>query len=284
MNSKEKVMKYVFMAFSAVSILGVIAIFYFIVRGGLPFILRKGLTNFIFGTEWAPVAQPASFGIWPMIVGSFAVTIMAMIIGVPIGLFTAIYIARFAPKKHLKFLMPAIELMAGIPSIVYGFFALQAIVPIVRSIKGDGLSALTASILLAIMILPTIVSLSVASINAVPKQYYAGSIALGADDERSVFSVVVPAAKSGIISSIVLAMGRAIGETMAVLKVAGNQARVLKSVFDGTRTMTTNIVMEMNYAAKGDHEDSLIATALVLFCFTLIINAAFMIIKRRGQQ
>ncbi|CAK7034798.1 MAG: Phosphate transport system permease protein PstC [Peptostreptococcus russellii] len=283
MKSFEKIMKYVFIIASLVSVLSIVVISVFIFKGGVPFIKDYGLIKFLTGTEWLPGNTPASFGLLPMILGSLYVTVGAMIIGVPIGVLTAIYMAKFCPDRLYKVLSPAVQLMAGIPSIVYGFFALNVITPLVRNISGDGLSILTASILLAIMILPTVITLSEASIRAVPKSYYEGSIALGANDEESVFRTVVPAAKNGIMASIILAMGRAIGETMAVLRVAGNQTRIPDSIFDGGRTLTTNIAMEMSYA-EGMHRESLIATAVVLFVFILVINSIFMMLKRRDTN
>lgn len=283
MKNFEKIMRNIFIISSLVSIVSIIIISVFIFKGGVPFLHKYGLFRFISGTVWSPSNSPAEYGIFPMIVGTLYVTAGAMIIGVPIGILTAVYLARFCPDRLYKFLSPAIQLMAGIPSIVYGFFALTLITPIIRDIKGDGLSILTASILLAIMILPTIITLSEASIRAVPNSYYEGSVALGANDEESVFRAIVPAAKNGIMASIILAMGRAIGETMAVLRVCGNQPRIPHSIFDGVRTMTTNIAMEMSYA-EGMHRESLIATALVLFIFILIINSIFMFLKRRDMS
>ncbi len=219
-----------------------------------------------------------------MIVGSIYVTAGALIIGVPIGLLTAIFLARFCPKPLYKILKPGIELMAGIPSVIYGFFGLVVLVPAVRdNFGGDGLSMLTASMLLGMMILPTIISVSESSIRAVPDKYYQGALALGATHERSVFLTVVPAAKSGILAAIILGVGRAIGETMAVIMVAGNQPRMPEGMLKGVRTLTTNIVMEMGYAA-GLHREALIATGVVLFVFILIINLLFSIIKNKEKH
>ena len=219
-----------------------------------------------------------------MIVGSIYVTAGALIIGVPIGLLTAIFLARFCPKPLYKILKPGIELMAGIPSVIYGFFGLVVLVPAVRdNFGGDGLSMLTASMLLGMMILPTIISVSESSIRAVPDKYYQGALALGATHERSVFLTVVPAAKSGILAAIILGVGRAIGETMAVIMVAGNQPRMPEGMLKGVRMLTTNIVMEMGYAA-GLHREALIATGVVLFVFILIINLLFSIIKNKEKH
>lgn len=277
-------MKGVFLISAIMSIIAIIFICIFIFAGGIPFIQEYGLKNFLLGTEWKPSNTPASFGILPMILGSFYVTLGAIIIGVPIGVLTAIYLAKFCNKKLYKVLKPGINLMAGIPSIVYGFFALIVIVPIIRDIfGGTGMNILTASILLGIMILPTIISMSEAALRAVPDSYYEGSIALGASHEKAIMSVVVPAARSGILSSIILGIGRAIGETMAVILVAGNQARIPQGLTKGVRTLTTNIVIEMAYAAD-QHREALIATAAVLFIFILIINGSFLIVKRRSKN
>ena len=208
----------------------------------------------------------------------------ALIIGVPIGILMSIFMARFCPDRLHKVLKPIVDLLAGIPSIVYGFFGLVVMVPFVREhFKGNGQSILTAALLLGIMILPTIISVSESSIRAVEESYYEGALALGATHERSVFTVVVPAAKSGVFAAVVLGVGRALGETMAVMMVVGNQARVPDSIFKGVRTLTTNIVLEMGYATDL-HREALIATGVVLFVFILIINISFSILKRRGKE
>lgn len=277
----ESFMKAVFILCATTSILAILLILYFIFSGGVPFIMEYGLKNFLLGTEWRPSHTPQQFGILPMILGSLYITFGAVLIGVPIGVLTATYLAKFSNNNLYKFLKPSVNLMAGIPSIVYGFFALQVIVPLVKSfVGGTGMNMITSSILLGIMILPTIIGLSESSIRSVPESYYEASVALGASHERSVMKVVLPAAKSGIISSIILGIGRAIGETMAVILVAGNQPRIPSSITQGVRTMTTNIVLEMSYAAD-THREALIATAVVLFVFILIINTIFLIVKRR---
>ncbi|WP_205528115.1 phosphate ABC transporter permease subunit PstC [Suicoccus acidiformans] len=278
---KETFMKYVFMFAASLSVISIILIFYFIFEGGLPFILEEGVTNFIFGTEWRPTASNPKFGILPMIVGSIIVTLGAVIVGVPVGIMTSIFMAHFCPPNLYRFAKPAINMMAAIPSIVYGFFALQVFVPISRNLLGGtGMNIVTASVLLGIMILPTIIGLSESSIRAIPRSYYEASVGLGATHERSVMNVVVPAAKSGIISAVILGIGRAIGETMAVILVTGNQPVIPSGLNQGVRTLTTNIVLEMGYAS-GRHQEALIATAVVLFIFILIINAVFMYIKSR---
>ena len=279
---KEKIMHLVFLLSAVISIAAVILICVFLFSSGVPAIAQIGLKEFLTGTEWRPGNN--IFGIFPMIVGSLYVTAGALVIGVPIGILTAIFMARFCPKGLYRIMKPAINLMAGIPSVVYGFFGLVILVPLVRDyIGGRGLSVLTASILLGLMILPTIISMSEAAIRAVPESYYEGAMALGASHERSVFSAVVPAARSGIFAGIILGIGRAVGETMAVIMVAGNQTLIPEHLTDGVRTLTTNIVLEMGYATDL-HREALIATAVVLFVFILIINLSFSLIKRRGKQ
>lgn len=283
-KSFEGFMKGIFILSALMSVVAIILICIFIFAGGLPFIAEYGVKNFLLGTQWKPSNSPPSYGILPMILGSLYVTVGAIILGVPVGILTATYLSKFCNKKLYKILKPSINLMAGIPSIIYGFFALTVIVPIIREVLGGtGMNIITASILLGIMILPTIIGMSEASIRAVPESYYEGSVALGATHERTVMSVLLPAAKSGILSSVILGIGRAIGETMAVILIAGNQARMPAGLTKGVRTLTTNIVIEMAYAAD-THREALIATAAVLFIFILIINSIFMIIKRRGKN
>lgn len=276
---KEKIMKMVFLMAATASIAAAALICVFLFRSGIPAISEIGIVDFIFGREWRPANN--IYGIFPMIVGSVYVTIGALVLGVPIGILTAVYMVEFCSKKLYKIMKPAINLMAGIPSVVYGFFGLVVLVPFVReNFGGRGMSVLAASILLALMILPTIISMSEAAIRAVPRAYYEGGLALGASHERSVFFTVVPAAKSGIFAGITLGLGRAIGETMAVMMVAGNQPIIPGSIVDGARTLTTNIVMEMGYSTDL-HREALIATAVVLFVFVLIINLTFSMLKRR---
>ncbi|MDO5301307.1 MAG: phosphate ABC transporter permease subunit PstC [Tissierellia bacterium] len=283
MKSKafEKFMEIIFLISSLMSIISIIVICYFIFSNGVPFIAKYGLGNFVLKSNWLPTARPPSFGILPMLVGSLIITLGSLIIGVPIGLFTAIYLSYYCPPKLYKIVKPAVNLMAGIPSIVYGFFGLMVMVPVVRSWwGGTGMNIFTASVLLGIMILPTVIGLSESSIRSVPGEYYRGAVALGATQERSIMKVVVPAAKSGILAAVILGIGRSIGETMAVIMVAGNQARMPSSITQGVRTMTANIVLDMAYAA-GDHREALIATGAVLFVFILLINLAFSVVKER---
>ncbi|WP_242491888.1 phosphate ABC transporter permease subunit PstC [Miniphocaeibacter massiliensis] len=281
---KEKSFKSIALISTFASIAAVIVICLFIFLNGVPAIKEIGVKEFLLGTTWSPTSNPAKFGILPMILSSVYVTLGAIIIGVPIGIFTAVFMAKYCPKKIYSFLSAGVNLMAGIPSIIYGFFGLIVIVPIVGSVIGKtGLTMLSAIIILGIMILPTIISLSEAAIRAVPKSFYEGAVALGATKERAIFTVVLPAAKSGIISSVILGIGRAIGETMAVILVAGGQARLPRGLFRGVRTMTMNIVLEMGYAADL-HREALIATGAVLFVFILLINIAFVISKRRKSN
>ena len=283
MNKKEQVMEGIFFLSASFSVIALILIFVFIFGGSFSFIHDYGLVRFLTGTTWKPSDFPPEYGILPMIVGSLLVTAGATVIGVPIGVFTAIYLAQYCPTWLYRLLHPAVQLMAAIPSIVYGFFAMQWLVPIVRSVVGGtGLNSLTAMILLAVMILPTVIGLSEASLRAVPKEHYQGSIALGSTHEESIFKVVLPAAKSGILSSIVLGIGRAIGETMAVVLIAGNQPIIPTSLTAGVRTLTTNIVLEMAYAS-GEHRTALIATSAILFLFILFIQGVFLMVKRKEK-
>ena len=280
-NLKEQLMHAVFLLSACVSILCVAMICVFLFANGIPAIGKIGVLNFLTGEKWKPGNN--LFGILPMILCSIYVTAGAVIIGVPIGILTAVFMSKFCPKRVYKIVKPAIDLLAGIPSVVYGFFGMVVIVPVVSQLfGGSGKSMLTASILLGIMILPTIIGVSESAINAVPSSYYEGSLALGASHERSVFFATLPAAKSGILAGVILGVGRAIGETMAVIMVAGNQARMPKGILQGVRTMTANIVLEMGYATDL-HREALIATAVVLFVFILIINLSFSIISRKAN-
>lgn len=271
----------VFFVCAMASILAVLLICWFLFSNGLPAMAKIGVFDFLFGIDWSPTNVPPSFGIFPMILGSIYVTAGALLFGVPIGIFSAVYMAKFCPKKLYRVLKPAVELLAGIPSVVYGFFGMIILVPLVRELfGGDGNSILTASILLGIMILPTIISVSESALRAVPKSYYEGSLALGATHERSVFFTIVPAAKSAIFAAVILGIGRAIGETMAVIMICGNQPRIPVNILKGVRTLTANIVMEMSYAADL-HREALIATGVVLFIFILIINISFSLLKKK---
>ena len=281
MKIKEKFWKIIFLLAAGFSFLAVLLICLFLFANGIPAIQKIGVADFLFGTKWKPGND--LYGIFPMILGSFYVTAGAVILGVPVGLMTAVFLSKFCPEWLHKILKPAIDLLAGIPSVVYGFFGLMVIVPAVRNVfGGNGSSILTASILLGMMILPTIISVSESALNAVPQSFYEGSRALGATHERSVFKTMLPAAKSGIMAGIILGIGRAIGETMAVIMVAGNQARIPDSILKGIRTLTANIVIEMGYATDL-HREARIATGVVLFVFILLINLTFNLVKNRGR-
>jgi phosphate transport system permease protein len=277
---RETLMRIVFLVTACISILAVILICIFMFANGIPTIAEIGPANFLLGTKWKPLN--GIFGILPMIVGSLYVTAGAVLIGVPVGILCAVYLARFCSKRLYRVLKPLIDLLAGIPSIVYGFFGLVVIVPLIQQLTGgsNGKNILTASLMLGIMILPTIISVSESAIRAVPESYYEGALALGATHERSVFFAVLPAAKSGILAGVILGVGRAIGEATAVKMVAGNQPILPTSILSGVRTLTSNIVVEMGYA-EGLHREALIATAVVLFVFILLINLSFSALKKK---
>ena len=278
---KESLMRVVFLFCACTSILAVVLICIFLFAGGLPAMQEIGIGNFLLGLEWKPTN--GFYGIFPMIVGSIYVTAGAILIGVPTGVLCAVFLARFCPARLYRILKPVTELLAGIPSVVYGFFGLVIIVPMMqRLFGGGGKSVLTASVLLGIMILPTIIGVSESAIRAVPESYYEGALALGATHERSVFCAVLPAARSGILAGVVLGVGRAIGEAMAVSMVAGNQPVIPESLLSGVRTLTANVVLEMGYA-QDLHREALIATAVVLFVFILLINISFSLLKRRDE-
>ena len=279
-------MHIVFFVCALASIAAVVLICLFLFANGIPAMKEIGLLNFLTGAKWKPGND--IYGILPMILGSIYITAGAVVIGVPVGLLTAIFMAFYCPKKLYGLLKPCTELLAGIPSIVYGFFGMVVIVPCIRTVAAlfgadiSGSSILAASVLLGIMILPTVIGVSEAALRAVPSAYYEGAVAMGARHERAIFTVMLPAAKSGVLAGVVLGIGRAIGETMAVIMVAGNQPRLTGNMLKGIRTMTTNIVIEMGYAT-GLHREALIATGVVLFVFILIINLTFSILKRRKQ-
>ena len=293
-HMKEKGMRLVFLIAACVSILAVALICVFLFANGIPAIGKIGPLKFLRGETWRPSNE--IFGIFPMIMGSIYVTAGAILIGVPIAILTSVFLAKYCPKQIYRPLKSATELMAGVPSIVYGFFGLVLIVPMVRDfshflvevtgnkhLNSNGSSMLTASILLGIMILPTIIGVTESAIRSIPDSYYEGSLALGATHERTIFRVILPAAKSGILAGVVLGIGRAIGETLAVIMVAGNQARMPDGLLKGVRTMTANIVIEMGYATDL-HREALIATGVVLFVFILIINLCLSVLNRRSDN
>ena len=276
-------MQGVFAVAACASVLAVALICIFLFANGIPAMSKIGFGEFLTGELWKP--KNDIYGIFPMIIGSLYVTAGAIIIGVPIGILTAVFMAFYCPKVIYKPLKMSTELLAGIPSVVYGFFGLVVLVPWVREIGrtlhqgGNVSSMITASILLGMMILPTIIGLTESALRAVPTQYYEGAVALGGTHERAIFTVVLPAAKSGVVAAIVLGIGRAIGETMAVIMVAGNQPRMPEGIFRGVRTLTANIVIEMGYAS-GLHREALIATGVVLFVFILLLNFCVALLKR----
>lgn len=277
---KESAMQVVFLLTACVSIGAVALICVYLLGNGIPTIFEIGTDNF-FGKTWKPSQD--LYGIFPFIIGSIYVTAGAMVVGVPIGILCAVFLAWFCPRRLYGILNPAVRLMAGIPSIVYGFFGLMVMVPVIQTLTGtSGKGLLTASLLLGIMILPTIISAAEPALRAVPRSYYEGALALGATHERSAFSVILPAAKSGVLSGVILGVGRAIGETMAVIMIAGNQSRMPGGLLDGLRTMTSNIVLEMGYST-GLHRQALIATGVVLFVFILLINTCFSLVKRKEK-
>lgn len=276
----ERMMKAVFFIAACASVLAVALICIFLFSNGIPAMTEIGVSDFLFGQKWKPSNK--IFGILPFILGSIYVTAGSVVIGVPTALLTAIFLAFYCPKKLYPILKAMVNLMAGIPSVVYGFFGLVWIVPMMRDLTGkDGSTMLTASILLGIMILPTVTGVVEPALRSVPTSYYEGSLALGATHERSVFRTVIPAAKSGVAAGIVLGIGRSIGETMAVIMVAGNQTWMPQGLLKGIRTLTANIVMEMGYATDL-HRGALIATGVVLFVFILLINLYVSALKRRS--
>lgn len=279
---KESAARLLFTLAACISILAVALICIFLFANGIPGMVKIGVWDFLSGQKWKPGNEV--FGILPFILGSVYVTAGALIVGVPAGLMTALFLSRFASKRAAKLLRPAVSLLAGIPSVVYGFFGLVVLVPLVRELfGGTGSSLLTAALLLGMMILPTIISVAESALNAVPASYYEGALALGATHERSVFCVVLPAAKSGVMAGIILGVGRTIGEATAVMMVAGNRTTMPNGLLKGVRTLTSNIVMEMGYATDL-HREALIATAVVLFVFVLLINVLTSILKRGRSE
>ncbi|MDR2018777.1 MAG: phosphate ABC transporter permease subunit PstC [Syntrophobacterales bacterium] len=268
--AKERFVSWVLTAFAFSSLLFLFLIFAFILVEGLPLFLKVGLNKIILGFKWAPTK--GHFGIFPMIISSFLVTFGALVIGAPMGLSCAIYLSEYSGKKMKMFLKPALELLAGIPSVVYGFLGVIYIVPMVRNYLGSsGFSLLATSIILGIMILPTVISISFDALVSVPRTYREGSFAMGATKWQTIYKVVIPSAKSGILASFILGMGRAIGETMAVIMVAGNALKIPVSILDPLRTLTGNIALELAYAT-GDHRQSLFSTGVVLLVIIMILN------------
>ena len=276
---KDKLSGYIFFAFALSSISALALITVFIIVKGAPIFAKVGVFNFIFGMKWAP--SRGEFGIFPMIIGSVSVTLGAAILGVPVGISCSIFLAEFAPVRLRNIFRPAIQLLAGIPSVVYGFWGLLFIVPFIRDrLGGPGLSILAGSIILAIMILPTIISISEVSLLALPRYYKDGALALGLNHWQAIRSVLLPAARSGIVAAVILGVGRAIGETMAVIMVLGNAVALPSSILDPVRTLTTNIGIEMGYAA-GEHQEALFATGVMLFIIIMILNSLAQYVSRR---
>lgn len=282
MKSYEKAIELLLLICALVAIIGVLLISFFILKEGIPVISKYGFTKFIFGSTWAPMRH--EYGIYSMILGSILVTTGALVIGVPIGLGCAIFLAEIANTKLAKIIRPGVELLAGIPSVIYGLYGLVVIVPFIRkTFNNQGFSILAGSIILAIMILPTIVNISEAAIRSVPKEYKEGSLALGSSHWQAISNVIVPSARSGILAAVVLGMGRAIGETMAVIMITGNTTVIPDSILSPIRTLTGNIGIEMGYAS-GEHQKALFATGVILFVFIMILNfIANMIPKKVGE-
>lgn len=281
-KTSERLMQIVFFIAACTSVLAVALICIFLFANGIPAIAKIGIPDFLLGQKWKPSNN--LYGILPFILGSIYVTAGSIVIGVPLALLLSVFLAFYCPKRLYPVLKTMVNLMAGIPSVVYGFFGLVMIVPLMRQITGkDGSTMLTASILLGIMILPTVTGVTESALRSVPMSYYEGALALGATHERSVFCTIFPAAKSGIMAGVVLGIGRSIGETMAVIMVAGNQTWMPQGLLKGVRTMTTNIVMEMGYAADL-HREALIATGVVLFVFILIINLCVSALKHKAES
>ena len=285
-NAREKVMRGVFLFSAIFSILALATITVFLFVSGVPFIAKTGFAKFILGSNWSPLADTPSYGIFPMIIASLYVTALSVIIGIGIGLLTAIALYKFCPRKLVAPIRQMINLLAGIPSVIYGLFGMTVIVPFVRdyiSPSGVGYGIFSSSIVLGIMILPTIVSVSLDSLNSVPGTYYEGALALGATKEQATFKIMLPAAKSGILAGVVLAIGRAIGETMAVIMVIGGSPEMPESLFQSVRTLTANIAMGA-LELQDDALSALIATGVVLFVFTLILNVSFSLLKKDKNE
>lgn len=279
---KERIISFLLATTALAALLALALITFFIFQAGLPLILKVGLQGFLFNTTWNPTAKEPSFGILPMIVGSLWVTLGAMVIGVPLGLAVTIFLVDLAPERISTLMRPAVQLLGGIPSVVYGFIGLTLLAPIVRNtLGGPGLSVLTGAIVLGIMILPTIIAISEDAIRSVPPALRQGALALGATRWQVIKDIVIPAARSGIIASVILGMGRALGETMAVIMMIGNSLRIPNSVLDSATTLTSNIGLEMAYAS-GAHRQALFATGIVLFVIIMLLNGATTALVRRG--
>lgn len=285
-NAREKVMRGVFLFSAVFSILALVTITVFLFVSGIPFMAKTGIKEFLLGSDWSPLSDSPSYGVFPMIVATFYVTALSVVIGIGIGLLTAIALYKFCPKRLVPSIRQMINLLSGIPSVIFGLFGMTVIVPFVRdylSPTGVGYGILSSSLVLGMMILPTIVSVSLDALNSVPGAYYEGALALGATKEQATFKVMLPAAKSGILAGVLLAIGRAIGETMAVIMVIGGSPEMPKSIFQSVRTLTANIAMGA-MELSGDALSALIASGVVLFVFTLILNISFSFLKRDKNE
>ena len=285
-NAREKVMRGVFLFSAVFSILALVTITVFLFVSGIPFMAKTGIKEFLLGSDWSPLSDSPSYGVFPMIVATFYVTALSVVIGIGIGLLTAIALYKFCPKRLVPPIRQMINLLSGIPSVIFGLFGMTVIVPFVRdylSPTGVGYGILSSSLVLGMMILPTIVSVSLDALNSVPGAYYEGALALGATKEQATFKVMLPAAKSGILAGVLLAIGRAIGETMAFIMVIGGSPEMPKSIFQSVRTLTANIAMGA-MELSGDALSALIASGVVLFVFTLILNISFSFLKRDKNE
>lgn len=281
-DTVESIAGTIFLVLGIVNIAFVLLICIYLIIAGLPAIGKIGIIDFLFGTKWASTAAEPKFGILPFILTSIYGTAGAIVIGLPLGFFSALYLAKIASHKVRITVEPLIDLLAGIPSVVYGFIGMLVLVPAIRFIFDlpDGASLFAAIIVLAVMILPSIIKVSITALEAVPEEYELGSLALGANEIETYCRVVVPAAKSGIAAAVVLGVGRAIGEAMAVMMVAGNAAN-MPSLFESVRFLTTAVASEMSYSS-GLQREALFSIALVLFVFIMLINAVLNVLLKRG--
>jgi len=283
---REKIMKATFFMCAFFSLFSLLLIMLYLFMNGIPFISKIGFSNFVFGTLWAPLSDVASYGIFNMIIATLYVTALSTLFGGTLGVFTAIALYKFIPKKFVRIISQLINLLAGIPSVIYGLFGMRFVVPFVRdyiSNNGVGYGIFSTSLVLGIMILPTIVSISLDSLNSVSSKFYEGALALGATKEIAVFKIMVPAAKSGIFASIILGTGRALGETMAVIMIIGGSPQFPSSIFESVRTLTSNIAMGAN-ELSGDALSALIASGVILFVFSLMLNISFSLIESKKKE
>jgi len=282
MQVPEKVIEKILLLIALSSIFILALITFFIFEEGIPLIVKVGPKAFLLGEKWIP--SKGLFGIFPMIVSSFWVTLGALLFGIPLGLACTIFLSELVPPSIGTFFRPAIQLLAAIPSVIYGFWGLIVLVPLIRiHLGGPGLSILAGSLVLGFMILPTIITISEDALNALPPSYKAGALALGATHWQTIWRVLIPAARSGIVAGVILGMGRAIGETMAMIMILGNAVKMPASFLDSARTLTTNIGIEMGYAS-GDHRQALFATGIVLFFIIMALNTLALFLSRRRAR